>query len=99
MCSNLQDSCGEHQPDCLRGELTSQEIRKYVAMCLKPGERKGLDRCPYELTKTMTDEESKMVKMWVNEILTESSSRQRVTINGTISQLHKGAGTNKMSDQ
>ena len=47
----------------------------------------------------MTDEESKMVKMWVNEILTENSSRQRATINGTISQLHKGAGTNKTSDQ
>jgi len=26
----------EHQPGCLRGELTSQEIKKYVAICLKP---------------------------------------------------------------
>jgi len=37
--------------------------------------------------------------MWVNEILTEDTSRQRATMNGTISQLHKGGGTNKPSDQ
>jgi len=39
------------------------------------------------------------VKMWVNEILTEDTSQQRATMNGTISQLHKGRGTNKTSDQ
>ena len=39
------------------------------------------------------------MKMWANEILTEDTSRQRETINGTISQLHKGGGTNKLSDQ
>jgi len=39
------------------------------------------------------------LKMWVNEILTEDTSRQRATMNGTISQLHKGEGTNKTSDQ
>ena len=59
----------------------------------------GPDRCPNELTKTMTDEEFQTVKMWVNEILTEDKSRQRATMNGTISQLHKGGGTNKTSDQ
>jgi len=37
--------------------------------------------------------------MWVNEILTEDTSRQRATMNGTHSQLHKGGGTNKTSDQ
>jgi len=47
----------EHQPGRLRGELTSQEIKKYVAMCLKPGKSTGPNRCPNELTKTMTDEE------------------------------------------
>jgi len=47
----------------------------------------------------MTDEEYQIVKMWMNEILTEDTSRQRATINGTISQLHKGGGTNKTSDQ
>jgi len=47
----------EHQPGCLRGELTSQEIKKYFTMCLKPGKCTGPDRCPNELTKTMTDEE------------------------------------------
>jgi len=89
----------EHQPGRLRGELTSQEIKKYVAMCLKPGKSTGPDRCPNELTKTMTDEEFQIVKMLVNEILTEDTSRQRETMNGTISQLHKGGGTNRPSDQ
>jgi len=37
--------------------------------------------------------------MWVNEILTEDTSRQRETMNSTISQLHKGGGTNRPSDQ
>jgi len=80
----------EHQSGCLRGELTSQEIKKYVAMCLRPGKNIGPDRCPDELTKTMTDEKFQIVKMWVNEILTEDTSRQRETM--TISQLHKGGG-------
>ena len=52
-----------------------------------------------ELTKTMTDEKFQIVKMWMNETLTEDTSRQRATINGTISQLHKSGGTNTMSDQ
>ena len=47
----------------------------------------------------MTDEEFQIVKMWVNEILTEDTSRQRATMNGTISHLHKGEGTNRPSDQ
>jgi len=89
----------EHQPGRLRGELTSQEIKKYVAMCLNPGESTGPDRCPNELTKTMTDEEFQILKMCVNEFLTEDTSRQRATMNGTISQLHKGEGTDKTSDQ
>jgi len=89
----------EHQSGCLRGELTSQEIKKTFARCLKPGESTGPDRCPNELTKTMTDEEFQNVEMWVNEILTEDTSRQRETMNGTISQLHEGGGTNKPSDQ
>jgi len=75
----------EHQPGRSKGELTSQDIKKYVAMCLKPGKSTGLDRCPNELTKTMTDEEFQIVKMWVNEILTEVTSRQRKMMNGTIS--------------
>jgi len=43
----------------------------------------------------MTDEEFQIVKMWVNEILTG----QREAMNGTISQLHKGGGTNRPSYQ
>jgi len=90
----------EHQPGRLRGELTSQEIKKYVAMCLKPGKSTGPDRYPNELTKIMTDEEFQIVKMCVpvNEILTEDTSRQRETMNGTILQHYKGGGTNKPSD-
>ena len=65
----------EHQQGCLRGELTSQEIKKCVAaMCLKPGKGMGPDKCPNELTKTLTDEEFQIVKMWVNESLTEDTS-------------------------
>jgi len=37
--------------------------------------------------------------MWVNEILTEDTSRQRETMNGTIPQLQKGGDTNRPSDQ
>ena len=53
------------------------------------------DRCPNELTKMMTDEEFQIVKMWVNQILTED----RATMNGAISQLLKDRGTNEMLDQ
>ena len=69
---SLIDTYGtaEHQPGRLRGELTSQEIKKYVTMCLKPGKSTGPDRCPNELTKTITDEEFQTVKMWVNGNLT-----------------------------
>jgi len=74
----------------LRGELTSQEINKYFAMCLKPGKSTGPDSFHDELTKTTTDEEFQSVKMWVNEILTEDTSQQQATMNSTISQLHKG---------
>jgi len=89
----------EHQPGRLSGELTRQEIKKYVAMSLKPGKNTGPHRCPNELTKMMTDEEFQIVKMWVNEILTEDTNLQQATMNGTISQLHKDGGTNKTSDQ
>jgi len=65
---------GEHQPGRLGGELTSQEIKKCVTMCLKPGQSTGQDRCSSELTKPMTDEKCQIVKMWVNEILTEDTS-------------------------
>ena len=78
----------EHQLGRLRGELTSQEIKKYFAMCLKPGKSTGLDRCLNELTKMRTDKEFQIVKMGVNEILTKDTSRQRETMNGTISHLH-----------
>jgi len=47
----------------------------------------------------MKDEEFQIVKMWVNEILTEDTSRQRETMNGNISLLHKGGGTNRPSNQ
>jgi len=47
----------------------------------------------------MADVEFQIVKMRVNEILTENASRQRATMNSTISQIHKGGGMNKMSDQ
>ena len=47
----------------------------------------------------MTNEKFQIVQMWVNEILTEDTSRQRETINSTVLQLHKGGGTNRPTDQ
>jgi len=41
----------------LRGALTSEEIKKYVTHCLRPGKASGPDKCPNELLKTMTEEE------------------------------------------
>jgi len=89
----------------LRGTLTSQEIAKYVEHCLKPGKAPGPDQCPNELLKTMSDEEFLIVQAWVDKILTlpektiDTARQSRSTMNGTISQLHKGGSTNKTSDQ
>jgi len=41
----------ENQLDRLRGKLTSQEIKKYVAMCLRPGKSTGPNRCPINSQK------------------------------------------------
>ena len=91
----------------LCGALTSQEIAKYVEHCLKPGKASGLDKCPHELLKTMsnTTEEFLIVQAWVNVILTlpektiDTARHSWSTMNGTISQLHTGGSTNKTSDQ
>jgi len=51
----------------------------------------------------MLDEEFLIVKAWVNEILTlpektiDTARQSRTTMNGIISQLHKGGSTNKTS--
>jgi len=53
----------------------------------------------------MSDEEFLIVQAWVNEILTlpeniiDTACQSQSTMNGTISQLHKGGITNKTSDQ
>ena len=89
----------------LRGALNSQEIAKYVEHCLKPGRAPDPDKCPNELLKTMSDEEFLIVHSCVNEILTlpketiDTARNSQSTMNGTISQLHKGGSTNKTSDQ
>jgi len=89
----------------LRGALTSQEIARYVEYCLNLGKVSGPDKCPNELLKTMSDEEFLIVQAWVNEILTlpqqaiGTARHSRSTMNGTISQLHKGGSANKTSDQ
>ena len=59
MMKLLNDTC--RTAGRLRGDFTSQEIKKYVALCLKPGKSTGPDRCPNEFIKTMTDEESHIV--------------------------------------
>ena len=53
----------------------------------------------------MSDEEFLIVQAWVNEILTlpkktiDTARQSRSTMNGTISQLHKGGSTNKTGYQ
>ena len=82
-------------------------LRWYVEHCLNPGKAPGLDKCPNELLKTMSDEEFLIVQAWVNEMSTvpektiNTARQSRSTMNGTISQLHKleGGSTNKTSDQ
>jgi len=89
----------------LRGAPTCQEIAKYVENCLNLGKAPGPDKCPNELLKTMSDEEFLIVQAWENEILTlpekpiDTARQSRSTMNGAISQLHKGGSTNKTSDQ
>ena len=90
----------------LRGALTNKEIKKYVEHCLKPGKSSSPDKYPNELLKTMTDKEFVIVQERVNEILTlpanthhTGNGQKRATMNGTISQLHKGGRTHKTSDQ
>jgi len=89
----------------LRGALTSQEIAKHTEHCLKPSKAPGPDKCPNELLKTLSDEEFLIVQAWVNETLTvpektfDTVRQSRSTMNGTISQPHKGGSTRKTSDQ
>jgi len=89
----------------LRGALTSQEIAKYVEHCLNPDKAPGPDKCPNELLQTVSDEEFLIVQAWVNEILTlpekttDTGRQSQSTINGAVSQLHRGGSTNKTSDQ
>ena len=53
----------------------------------------------------MSDEEFLIVQAWVNAILTlpektiDTARQSRSTMDGTISQLHKGGSTNKIRDQ
>jgi len=54
----------EHQPGRLREELTSQEIKKYVAMCLKPGKSTGPDRCPNEPCDSQKRWQTRSSKLW-----------------------------------
>ena len=89
----------------LRGALNNQEIAKYVEYCLKPGKAPGPHKCPNELLKTISDEEFLIVQAWVNEILTLpekpiNTARQcRSTMNGTISQPHKGKKQRRQHQQ
>ena len=90
----------------LCGALTSQEIAKYVECCRKPGKVPSTDRCPNELLKTISGEEFLIMQAaWVHEIMTlpektiDTARQSRSTMNGTVSQLHRGGSTNKTSDQ
>jgi len=95
-CDNNQQITVSHFGEYKRLHLESSKQNYYIISCMSNNKS---NFHPNELTKTMTDEKFQIVKMWVNEILTEDTSRQRETMNGTILQLHKGGGTNKLSDQ
>ena len=81
-----------------------KRFAKYVEHCVKLCKAPGPDKCPNELLETISDEEFLVVQAWVNEILTlpektiNTAHQRRSTMNGTISQLHKGGSTNKTSD-
>jgi len=47
----------------------------------------------------MTNKEFQIVNICVNEVLTQYTSRQRATMNGTILLLHKDGGMNRTSVQ
>jgi len=87
----------------LRGALTSQEIADYIEYYLEPGQASGPDKCTNELLNTMSDKECLIVQAWVNDLFTlpdktiDTERRNRSTVNGTISQLHKGGSKNKTS--
>jgi len=87
----------------LRGALTSQEIVDYNEYYLEPGQASGPDKCTNELLNTMSDKECLIVQAWVNDLFTlpdktiDTERRNRSTVNGTISQLHKGGSKNKTS--
>jgi len=87
----------EHQPGRLRGELAIQEIKKYVAMCLKPGKSTGPDRCPNELTNLNDDGRGVPICENVGERNFDRRYKSTAS-NDEWHQLHKGGGTTKMSD-
>jgi len=88
---------------CEAGDA-SPEIATYFEYCPKPGKALGPDKCPNERLKTMSDEKFLLVQAWLNEILTlpekpiDTARQSRSTMDGTISQLHKGGSTNKTSN-
>jgi len=87
--------CDLFMCDMTHSCVTSQEIKKYVATCLKQGKSTGLDRCPRNSQKWWRMRSSRLwkcgwIKIW---------QKIQVDSDGTILQLHKGGGTNKTLDQ
>ena len=86
----------------LRGEITKDEMGRYVKNYLKAGKAGGLDGATAETLKSMSDEELDIIRLWVNSILTTEKSQQNMTAKdmlGRIRMLHKGGSTaHKPSD-
>ena len=91
-----------HKGYRLRGEITKDEMGKYVKNYLKAGKAGGLDGATAETLKSMSDEEMDIMRLWVNSILTTEKSQQSMTAKdmlGRIRMLHKGGSTaHKPSD-
>jgi hypothetical protein len=66
-------------PSSLRGPLTDSEMQKVSNFYLKIGKAPGPDNIQAELIKTMPPEQLRVIKLWLNEILTEGKPLTKVT--------------------
>ena len=89
----------------LRGVFTNQEIRKYNKYCLKLGKALGTRQVPQRALEDYINGgifDHASAGEWntdTTRVIHRHSLPESSTMNGTISQLHKGGSTNKMSDQ
>jgi hypothetical protein len=66
-------------PSNLRGPLTDSEMQKVSNFYLKLGKDPGPDNIQAELIKTMTPDQLRVIKLWLNEVLDEGKPFTKVT--------------------